>query len=159
MPSLVLCICPFSPTRCINQILREHDWFTPSQGLHSSKVYFEHQKGNISLEFRLVSASNLTPPGVSWGNSNILHQICQRVEQKMLLTVNTGPCHPVSQWSVLCEWGARALGLLSWEWVSYHLHDSFLGPLQLGLPPLCLEPSRISSQYCFSAATGRQVSW
>ena len=36
--------------------------------------------------------------------------------------------------SVLCEWGVGALGILSWEWVSHHLHDCLLGSLQLGLP-------------------------
>ena len=52
----------------------------------------------------------------------------------MLLLVNAGPCDPVSQGSVLCEWGVEALGLLSWESIRHHLHDCFLRTLQLGLP-------------------------
>ena len=52
----------------------------------------------------------------------------------MLFTVNVGSCFPVTQRSVLSEWELGALGILSWEWVSDHLHDGLLGSWQLGLP-------------------------
>ena len=51
----------------------------------------------------------------------------------MLLAVNSGSCYPVNQRSVLSEWGLGILGILSWEWVSVHQHDSLLGSLQLRL--------------------------
>ena len=56
----------------------------------------------------------------------------------MLLSVNAGSCYPGSQGSVLCEWGAGALWILSWEWVSHHLHDCLLGSQQLGFPHCAL---------------------
>ena len=67
----------------------------------------------------------------------------------MLLTVNAGPCYPVSQGSVLGEWGAGALWILSWEWVSHHLQDCLLGSLQLGFPHCALNTEETALNVAF----------
>ena len=51
--------------------------------------------------------------------------------------------------SVLCEWGAGALGILSWEWVSHHLQDCLLGSLQQGLPHCAWNPKETSLNIAF----------
>ena len=51
--------------------------------------------------------------------------------------------------SVLCEWGAGALWILSWEWVSHHLQDCLLGSLQLGLPHCAWNPEETALNIAF----------
>ena len=67
----------------------------------------------------------------------------------MLLSVNAGSCYPSSQRSVLFEWGAGALWILSWEWVSPHLHDCLLWSLQLGLPHCALNTEETALNIAF----------
>ena len=129
------------------------------QDLQSSKVFFEHQRGNTSLDPGLSEYHHSCSAQGSWGNSKTLHQSSRRAKQIKLLTVKEGPCYPVSKGSVVYEWGAGALELMNWQWVLQHLHNCLKRPLQLGLPPLCLEPSRPKSQYCFSVATRWWACW
>ena len=67
----------------------------------------------------------------------------------MLLTVNAGSCYPVTQRSLLSEWGLGALRILSWEWVSHHLQDCLLGSLQLRLPHCAWNPEETSLNIAF----------
>ena len=68
---------------------------------------------------------------------------------RMLLAVNSGPCYPGSQGSVFCEWGAGALWILSWEWVSHQLYDYLLGSLQLGLSHCTWNPEETALNVAF----------
>ena len=168
MPSLDQCVCHLSPSRSIKQSSPPPKKKAKSpknmtgcilpQDLQSSKVFFEHQRGNTSLDPCLSEYHHSCSAQGSWGNSKTLHQSSQRAKQIKLLTVKEGPCYPVSKGSVVYEWGAGALELMNWQWVSQHLHNCLERPLQLGLPPLCLEPSRPRSQ-CFSAATRWWACW
>ena len=67
----------------------------------------------------------------------------------MLLTVNGGSYYPVTQRSVLSEWGLGALGILSCEWVSHHLYDGLRGSLQLGIPHCAWNPEETACSIAF----------
>ena len=51
--------------------------------------------------------------------------------------------------SVLCEWGAVALEILSWDWVSHHQQDCLLGSLELRLPHCAWNPEETALNIAF----------
>ena len=97
MSSLVLCFYPFSPTRFIKQSPEKTEvWLLPSEGLWSSKVYFEHQRGNISVSSRLVSDPSLAQPGVPSVNIWHLSKLPEGWERNAF-HLNAGGCYRVTQ--------------------------------------------------------------
>ena len=91
------------------------------------------KEGTHSPASRVVSHLSLPQSGVPWGNIRHLSKLHEHWEE------NASHCecnfmlssHP----KVYVVWmRSRSSGILSWEWVSHHLHDCLPGSLQLGLP-------------------------